>query len=1066
MGKRGDHNAKPPQKVPCGQGRRRRGSQDASAAAAHSAASALARLAAPDSFQCGTCDVTDVSMAVQDATAPTCTTCFDRYCKGFTQFGSLEKVQEGVNEEGSHIHGCWEESKRIEKGEAAKSFFPTAVNEGSQFIIAVVKPMVGITRGQLVSDVLHEEPEALGIKLQDLPDHEGNTYKGILVPNPQRPYLEYNVTNEIYANMIAHKMTPDQQTFDAQALGTYDHLSQGLSTTGHCRRAVPPLVKARTEAYTIDSLIARAENYRKTQAEIERRAKEAEDAAVAASGESSFGGSPSPAAPQQGALAAGSGPQLNPAAMACSRSVVAPSECRPPRTPGARPRGGARSVMSDAKKSEVEELVDRRISALDTSSCWSGAAMGRELRWARESHEGIMEASPTPEDSETADKLKEHISVCDAICGFVEKPLREIPKSKLDSFLNTLEKYNEDMPSKWKLDNLKVGDLLKKPDMCMQDFFYMVAPWEVQHAEGNGSLTYRPTYPRVITLDGSQADKISQCDAFFTEALNHHIHAGEGGRSQLVQFCTSCLDWIDNNCPEDEAFDDVVNTMAQCLKALLCIASPGKIAYHDSITKMGEAKSQCPGQACLRHLNLSVKRSEFYTSLRAVRDECAQYYTKTQEHWPEVCSLLSKMEQCKTVAGFVQSGNMAIALNKVAMFAMYCRPGSIDGFKSKLTALFEKYLADLPQGDPSNDPNGKALTARLAETKALVTAAKIGLPEKHSVWAKALSDIQKQESSVNKFNASQGLGQLASALNADALADDAARLSVIPVIESVLAAGGRGVEAHRGSGAAIFQHVLDGIAMNCTQPDHAESYCDILLKLAEAEWLTDASGTKLKAATDMIKNWAPLNTHVASWDGLASDDESRLRHGNAKNIIQGMIATLKAIKSAGMVSGMGGLETDATNAGQKTETASWPISRGGDDEGDPWDCGMPDGNGGIEEVLERAFETIMLIDGSAYQEKIDAVQHAFEEALEWSEVFEYQVDTSVIDDTNKVLWNAMATKYTALLIHTYKENSSNPPKLRREINNYRKQIKEQSGVEKAMRQDVMEWASKMCSLKG
>ncbi|CAK0824357.1 unnamed protein product, partial [Prorocentrum cordatum] len=213
----------------------------------------------------------------------------------------------------------------------------------------------------------------------------------------------------------------------------------GLSAAGKFK---PICVKARTEAYTIDSLTAMAENYRKTQAEIERRAEEAEDAAAAASGESSFGGSPSPAAPQQGALAAGSGPQLNPAAMACSRSVAAPSECRPPRTRGARPRGNARSAMSEAKKSKVEELVDR---------------LGHEQVLGRGSHEGIVEASPTPEGSETADKLKEHTSVRDAICGIVEKPIREIPKSTLDNFLNTLEKYNGDMPSKkWKLDNLKV----------------------------------------------------------------------------------------------------------------------------------------------------------------------------------------------------------------------------------------------------------------------------------------------------------------------------------------------------------------------------------------------------------------------------------------------------------------------------------------------------------------------------------------------------------------------------------------------------------------------------------
>ena len=121
MGKRGDPNAKPPGKVPHGGGRKRR-TGDAGDAPGASAAAQLARLSDPQSFQCGTCHVTDANQAVSDAAVPTCSECFNRYSKGFTQFGTLEVVQDGVNDEGSHIHECWEESKSIEKGDASKEF--------------------------------------------------------------------------------------------------------------------------------------------------------------------------------------------------------------------------------------------------------------------------------------------------------------------------------------------------------------------------------------------------------------------------------------------------------------------------------------------------------------------------------------------------------------------------------------------------------------------------------------------------------------------------------------------------------------------------------------------------------------------------------------------------------------------------------------------------------------------------------------------------------------------------------------------------------------------------------
>ena len=45
-----------------------------------------------------------------------------------------------------------------------------------------------------------------------------------------------------------------------------------------------------------------------------------------------------------------------------------------------------------------------------------------------------------------------------------------------------------------------------------------------------------------------------------------------------------------------------------------------------------------------------------------------------------------------------------------------------NNFKAKLTAMFETFVANMPKGDPSTDPNGKALTAKLVETKALVNA--------------------------------------------------------------------------------------------------------------------------------------------------------------------------------------------------------------------------------------------------------------------------------------------------------------------------------------------------------
>eukprot|EP00959_Pyramimonas_sp_CCMP1952_P207640 4343318-Pyramimonas_sp.AAC.1 len=77
----------------------------------------------------------------------------------------------------------------------------------------------------------------MGIKLQDLPDQDGNTYKGIMVPNPNRPYLEHDVTNQWYAKLATHKMQPSQQLFEAQSSGTYSYVKKARRNgkLGHLR---------------------------------------------------------------------------------------------------------------------------------------------------------------------------------------------------------------------------------------------------------------------------------------------------------------------------------------------------------------------------------------------------------------------------------------------------------------------------------------------------------------------------------------------------------------------------------------------------------------------------------------------------------------------------------------------------------------------------------------------------------------------------------------------------------------------------------------------------------------
>ncbi|CAK0808032.1 unnamed protein product, partial [Prorocentrum cordatum] len=845
-------------------------------------------------------------------------------------------------------------------------------------------------------------------------------------------------------------------------------------------------VKARTENHTLESLKLKGDQYRKTQAEVAAWAQhlEEQDASPSASPNGASPGGVQSAA----AAAAGIGPMLNPSAMACSRTVVTGEGGRGPRTPGAKPRGAARSaaMSAEGKQSEVEELVERRIAALDVNRCWSGTAVGRELRWARESRQTIMEGCPNPRDSEVADKLNEHILVCDAICQLVEKPIATLPKAKLESLLKAIEAGDEDLPSKWKLDvlKLKVAEFIKIGDFDVHEFFVIVAPWEVQaEVDIMSDTRYKPTRPRVLTCDGSLSDKIVACEGFFMETLAQFIQSGKEGQLSLTRFCIKCLDWLDEKCPDDEEFDDVVSAMTTCLKATLCIADPVRLEYKDALLEMTAAKSTEVGKACLRHLSLAVKRSAHYAALKAAsaQDEFDQYFLKTSELFPQMVQLMAAMDAATDIREVERSGTLKAALELLPNVVTYCRPGSFGNFKEQVSAKLDEYINSYLFCGALAEADGSAQTSMLADAKALVTIAKTSISEKGSLWATAMDKIKEKESEINQFNANKGLAQLAESLDDEILMNLDRLKEVLPVIESVLAAGGRGVEVHKDSAATIFGKIYSVICQYVRAPTEAAPRLHILMTLTETNWLAGESAVKLDKVITMLKAWGSLSQQRAQWAQSGNDDAVRLIKDGSANLVTSIRSSVKAMQSTGLVAEVIGAQSDVTAATEEMNSAAnvcmaivtdamkaataalKPFATGTEAFDQPWDQDLA-ADAGMDSVLKRVEETILQIDGGSFQKRIDAVLDAKKRAVGWAQVFEVQQDEDATKEAVDTMRVASATKFTALVVHAFKTCAGQAPKMRRMVNAYRKEAAEADAVS-AMRQDV-EWAAKLASLKG
>ncbi|CAK0895003.1 unnamed protein product, partial [Prorocentrum cordatum] len=411
-------------------------------------------------------------------------------------------------------------------------------------------------------------------------------------------------------------------------------------------------------------------------------------------------------------------------------------------------------------------------------------------------------------------------------------------------------------------------------------------------------------------------------------------------------------------------------------------------------------------------------------------DEFDQYYVKTKELYLSMVDAMLKLDDANvSIAEMVQSG---ILLSSLEM--------------EKVVAKVDEFVSTMTFGESIDGADGALLTAKLSEAKALVSTAKTSLPEKLTTWMKALGSIEKTEFDINQFNASRGLAQLASSLTCQMLVNPQSRNQVLPVMQSVLSAGGKGGETHKDSAATIFKVVFETVSEYCRDPREVAPYMSIFMKLDESEWLDDDKKKQLSKVIEALKSWEQLVQHRSEWAALGADDRSRLMHANGGRVVKDLRGTTMAIDSTGVVGGIAGLVHDRKLAVDEIATAAEtrkdiqnaalvlqpgqlkPFCVGTESSDRPWDENLEDGIG-RPKVLQRVEETILLMGGTAFQEKIDRVKNAM---------------------------LALTAKFAALLVHSYKTFSLQRPKLRRVVMSYKKEIND-SGCTSSMRKGVLDW---------
>eukprot|EP00959_Pyramimonas_sp_CCMP1952_P160748 3362074-Pyramimonas_sp.AAC.1 len=91
-------------------------------------------------------------------------------------------------------------------------------------------------------------------------------------------------------------------------------------------------------------------------------------------------------------------------------------------------------------------------------------------------------------------------------------------------------------------------------------------------------------------LDGSRMDKLSLADSFMFEMFNYHVKQVAAGIGAFKSFAKNVLDWLGENCPENESHDEFIGNVVSCCKVLVSISDKQSKACYDAAVRLGSAR--------------------------------------------------------------------------------------------------------------------------------------------------------------------------------------------------------------------------------------------------------------------------------------------------------------------------------------------------------------------------------------------------------------------------------------------------------------------------------------------
>ncbi|CAK0903823.1 unnamed protein product [Prorocentrum cordatum] len=473
---------------------RHNGENEESAAAGSTARGASARdkASGPCCFHCGATPsaTSKFPVGVTDA----CAFHWELYLSGFTTYGSWREFN-AKKDKDTAIQEAWTSAEET-KTSGEKHWLPTQVQQSKIYKCTVTKSMAGPSRAQL-KDLLSVSPERIGVKMQDLVDVNNAQYKGLLIPNPARPFTEFNFTKTIGVERATVAMGSAGQVHEHHADVVFDFAKAEMQKEKDVKDAA---VKMRTTPWDLTDLAKKSSEYRGVDvhpmncspmpAMLRGHLGNVDEDAARTFGPPARHEPPEDVANLADVAdhEAGEG-ELDEGAAADAEEAGGIGKGS----------GGKRVPMEDGlpiTDAARDDLVQRRINAYDIDKIMRNENMGRERRWCSDSRDLFLR-----EGDVRANALSKHLDLAKHAENLVSSSTSEMGAGMLETAVKELQDGGVFIPNNMKFQlwrrycDDKLGDALKSHDA--NTFIQAIVPWSGSEKTLDGNK------PRIGLLDCS-----------------------------------------------------------------------------------------------------------------------------------------------------------------------------------------------------------------------------------------------------------------------------------------------------------------------------------------------------------------------------------------------------------------------------------------------------------------------------------------------------------------------------------------------------------------------------------